>query len=357
MTTVIAPELLALQRLYAWESEAPTRVALTQPMGDGSVRDFTWGELAGEVRRMAAHFRAGVDNMVREAELEELKKEWEEQNRRIMAEFPDTVDMTPGMREANPGFPDERAPRPSDTPPPAHPASDPPGVPEFVSPPESPRAGKAFLRAHPAHFLAFGGGIGLSRVAPGTMGTLAMFPLFWVLDYFLNGLEFLLFIDLLFVVGIWACGVTGRALGNHDHGGMVLDEMTAFLLVLYTGLGVILGHNYPFYLNFKGGKGIAATAGLIVALDLRLMVVTLVAFVLIVAVTRFVSLGSLVVATIFLAWMIVMGSNGSYGVSAGHLPEFYIVAAVISAQAFWRHRANIVRLVHGNENKISFGKK
>lgn len=100
-----------------------------------------------------------------------------------------------------------------------------------------------------------------------------------------------------------------------------------------------------------------AKAGLIVALDLRLMVVTLVAFVLIVAVTRFVSLGSLVVATIFLAWMIVMGSNGSYGVSAGHLPEFYIVAAVISAQAFWRHRANIVRLVHGNENKISFGKK
>ena len=119
----------------------------------------------------------------------------------------------------------------------------------------------------------------------------------------------------------------------------------------------ILGHNYPFYLNFKGGKGIAATAGLIVALDLRLMVVTLLAFVLIVAVTRFVSLGSLVVATIFLVWMIVMGSNGSFSVQAGYLPEFYIVAAVISAQAFWRHRANIVRLVHGNENKISFGKK
>ena len=58
MTTVIAPELLALQRLYAWESEAPTRVALTQPMGDGSVRDFTWGELAGEVRRMAAHLQS-----------------------------------------------------------------------------------------------------------------------------------------------------------------------------------------------------------------------------------------------------------------------------------------------------------
>jgi phosphatidylglycerophosphatase A len=119
-----------------------------------------------------------------------------------------------------------------DTPPPARPASDPPGLPEFTSPPGLPRPDKAFVRAHPAHFLAFGGGVGLSRVAPGTVGTLAAFPFFWIFDYFLDALEFLLFIDLLFVVGIWACGVTGKALGNHDHGGMVLDEMTAFLLVL-----------------------------------------------------------------------------------------------------------------------------
>lgn len=131
----------------------------------------------------------------------------------------------------------------------------------------------------------------------------------------------------------------------------------AYLFMLYTGLGVILGHNYPFYLKFKGGKGIAATAGLIVALDLRLMAVTLAAFVILVAVTRFVSLGSLVVATIFLAWLVIMGGRGSYGLQAAYLPEFYIVAAVITGQAYWRHRANIVRLVQGKENKISFGKK
>jgi phosphatidylglycerophosphatase A len=119
-----------------------------------------------------------------------------------------------------------------DAPPPAHPAPALSGEREFVSPPELPHPDKAFVRAHPAHFLAFGGGIGLSRAAPGTMGTLAVFPFYWVLDYFLGTLEFLLLIDLLFVIGIWACGVTGKALSNHDHGGMVLDEMTAFLLVL-----------------------------------------------------------------------------------------------------------------------------
>ena len=128
-----------------------------------------------------------------------------------------------------------------------------------------------------------------------------------------------------------------------------------YLLILYTSLGVILGHNYPFYLNFKGGKGIAATAGLIVAVDLRLMLLCLVAFLLIVAVTRYVSLGSLVVATILLVWLIIFGRNGTYGVSSGMLPEYYIMAALISGLAFWRHRANIVRLVRGRENKISIG--
>ena len=57
-TESVAPEKLALQRLYHWEREAPGRVVLTQPQGSGAVRDFTWGEAIGEVRRMAAHLRS-----------------------------------------------------------------------------------------------------------------------------------------------------------------------------------------------------------------------------------------------------------------------------------------------------------
>jgi long-chain acyl-CoA synthetase len=55
--TVVAPELMALHRLYTWEQAAPARIALTQPMGGGTVRNFTWAEVADQTRRMAAHLK------------------------------------------------------------------------------------------------------------------------------------------------------------------------------------------------------------------------------------------------------------------------------------------------------------
>ena len=58
MTTIVADDRLALQRLYFWERTAPNRVALTQPTGDGSVRDYTWGEVLDQSRRMAAHLQS-----------------------------------------------------------------------------------------------------------------------------------------------------------------------------------------------------------------------------------------------------------------------------------------------------------
>ncbi len=90
---------------------------------------------------------------------------------------------------------------------------------------------------HPAHFIAFGGGVGLAPVAPGTFGTLAAVPLYWLADAWLNPLEYpveyLLLMAALFLLGVWACEVTGRAIGASDHGGMVWDEIVAFLLVLF----------------------------------------------------------------------------------------------------------------------------
>jgi phosphatidylglycerophosphatase A len=93
------------------------------------------------------------------------------------------------------------------------------------------RPGRAFAYAHPAHVVAFGFGVGLARFAPGTFGTLLAWPFGWLLSS-QPAIVALGTVALLFALGIWACSVTGRHLGVHDHGAMVWDEIVAFLLVL-----------------------------------------------------------------------------------------------------------------------------
>ncbi|MCD8369340.1 MAG: glycerol-3-phosphate 1-O-acyltransferase PlsY [Clostridiales bacterium] len=125
-----------------------------------------------------------------------------------------------------------------------------------------------------------------------------------------------------------------------------------YLYLLYTAFGVILGHNFPFYMGFKGGKGIAATAGLFASTDWRLAVVCLVVFAVTVAVTRYVSLGSILIVTVFFLWMVCFGRRGDYGLAGSVLLEFDAIAFLIMAMAVWRHRANIRRLISGTENKV-----
>lgn len=94
------------------------------------------------------------------------------------------------------------------------------------------RPNAAFAFAHPAHVIAFGFGSGLSARAPGTAGTLAAWPLGWMLGGVMPPALFVGLMAFFFAVGVWACGVTGRRLGIEDYPGMVVDEMVAFMLVL-----------------------------------------------------------------------------------------------------------------------------
>ena len=129
----------------------------------------------------------------------------------------------------------------------------------------------------------------------------------------------------------------------------------SYIYMLYIGLGVVLGHNFPFYLGFKGGKGVASTAGIIMALDIRIAVVCLAVFIITVAITRYVSLGSIFVMIILIG-MSHFFVKFSYGFGEGASPmEFRLLTAAVGLLSIFMHRANIKRLLGGTENKI--GKK
>ncbi len=143
---------------------------------------------------------------------------------------------------------------------------------------------------------------------------------------------------------ILAVVITGVVFGN-SHPDMI------YLLKMYTAAGAIIGHNFPFYLKFKGGKGIAATAGLILSFHPYLIPMGVILFFGAFFITHYVSLGSLLVYAGFLIELVVLGQMGTFGMSQALLTEMYIIAGFLTVMAYWKHRENIKRLVSGTERK------
>ena len=133
-----------------------------------------------------------------------------------------------------------------------------------------------------------------------------------------------------------------------------------YLLKLYVGLGAILGHNFPFYLGFKGGKGIAASGGMMLGFYWPYIPVGLLTFFGVFSVTHYVSLGSLCLLSGFFVQTVIMcvfGLGDFAGLTFATSVEMCIVAFIISAFAFIRHKDNIVRLATGCERKTYIFKK
>lgn len=131
-----------------------------------------------------------------------------------------------------------------------------------------------------------------------------------------------------------------------------------YLLTLYAAAGTILGHDFPFYLGFKGGKGIACTVGLVVFFHPYMLVPEAILFLGIFFSTHYVSLASLLGNIGLVVEMVLFGQLGVFGdLPQAILNEMYIITALIAALAFWGHRTNIDRLLHKSERKTYLTKK
>ena len=142
--------------------------------------------------------------------------------------------------------------------------------------------------------------------------------------------------------------------------GLIFDKTHAdmiYLLKIYAAAGAILGHNFPFYLRFKGGKGIAATAGMILAFHPYFIPMAVILFFGIFFTTHYVSLGSLVLYLGFFIEMVVLGQMGVFGMTQSLLIELYIVTAFLTVMAYYKHRENIKRLISGTERKTYLSHK
>lgn len=134
--------------------------------------------------------------------------------------------------------------------------------------------------------------------------------------------------------------------------GLILkDSVDRALLIQLAGLAVIIGHTFPIFFGFKGGKGIATALGVLLITNWNIGLICLVFALVLMIITKMVSLGSLAAAVLFPILIIFM-PHTSYLVDGNYI----IYGILIAALVIFNHRANVKRLLTGTENKIDFKK-
>ncbi len=132
--------------------------------------------------------------------------------------------------------------------------------------------------------------------------------------------------------------------GDFHIWGNNINSGNGIIYGIYSGLGVVLGHNFPFYMRFKGGKGIASTVGLILALDLRIGLIIYTIAIVSIIITRYISLASLIITGLLPVLLFLFGYSF----------EIIIISLCLTALAYYLHRGNISRLLSGTERRFSF---
>ena len=125
------------------------------------------------------------------------------------------------------------------------------------------------------------------------------------------------------------------------------------LLVQIAGIAVVLGHTFPIFFQFKGGKGVATSLGVLLLSNWQIGLICLVFGLLLIILTRMVSLGSCAAAVLYPVLTLFIHEH--YIVSEGN--DYFIYSILLAIIVLWNHRSNIKRIMSGTENRIAFGGK
>ena len=136
--------------------------------------------------------------------------------------------------------------------------------------------------------------------------------------------------------------------------GVIIKDLDKALLVQLAGVFVIIGHTFPVFFKFKGGKGIATSLGVLLIINWQIGLICLVFALLLMALTRMVSVGSIAAAVLFP--VLVLFINQNYIVAESSNWSYLIFSVVIALLVIFNHRTNLKRIFTGTENKLSFKK-
>lgn len=133
--------------------------------------------------------------------------------------------------------------------------------------------------------------------------------------------------------------------------GVIVKELDSALLVQVSAIAVVIGHTFPIFFGFKGGKGVATSLGILLLINWQIGLICLVFALVIMALTRMVSAGSVLAAILFPVLTLFIGQE--HFIVSGNYFVFSVIMALIVA---FNHRTNISRILSGTENKLSFKK-
>ena len=138
--------------------------------------------------------------------------------------------------------------------------------------------------------------------------------------------------------------------------GNILGDTNKALLVQIAGVAVVIGHTFPIFFGFKGGKGVATSLGILLMTNWQLGLICLVFALVLMALTRVVSMGSIAAAILYPVLTLFVGGGHYIVESTGLGNGYFIYSVILAIIVTFNHRENIKRILSGTENKISFNK-